>query len=882
MKLRIRPDRLFLGVLLLLMVGSLARSIEQARWTEGLQVLMPIAVLGVICGVLLAESRLGTVRAHAFGSLLGLVIVVWQTGQVLTPEELNGGARVGVVISRFREWLSVIISGGKSQDELLFVFTMGAIVWFLSYNSSWFVLRYGWAWWAVLPIGLVMLVNLGYSIRPNYTPFFVFLISAMLLMIGSHFMRNSSRWEQEGLGREPGIGTKVMLLGSIVSLLLVALAWQGPTRSFAITAKNALQSAAKPWERIQDRWQDAFAFLYPGAPNNSVQGIGGGFTSFTDKFQLGGPLRMGTRRVFTAEGEIGQYWKVVALDSYTGEGWDTSDSASDRAPNTAVRSNALPQRASLSKFKKGVEKVEQQVTVDLPLRSNIIAADSPVSVDRQTIWGLTPVERQVVIPVRGKLARLQPAERAAELQGLRSLLLRMGPQRVARASADGVDLRDLPPRVQPGAPPSEGSDQPAGTAVPTATVAPDPAEEYAEELLYKFQALREVGIEATYTYRRGKPAVISYSYVEPNQEDVLKATAAEPLRKGDTYSVSSIIANPNEEQLNAANGPAPAWVRDRYLLLPDTVTQRVRDLVATITRDDKTVHEKARSIESYLRSMKYREDMPQLPPGRDFVDHFLFDLQEGYCTYYASAMVVMLRSLDIPARFVTGFAPGKYNSKTGELEVTEAQAHAWPEVYFAGYGWVTYEPTPIRDPVERSAGESLDNSGGLNSTGRFNGDPSDDRPRTGRNPADGDGNSSTLTRPARYSLSLLGGLAGVFLFIFFFSLIRLRGLRGATRQYAKLLQVGTVIGVRPARSETPGEYGHRLSGEIPNAQGAVQRITSSYVAEVFGRRRAGPDELEGEWRRVATQAARSVPRRMTADVRERGIGKGVRRLLRRE
>ncbi|MDP9352680.1 MAG: hypothetical protein M3P51_14225, partial [Chloroflexota bacterium] len=151
--------------LLLIMVGSLARSIEQARWTAGLHVLLPIAVVGVVVGVLLAGSTLGTLRAHVLGFLTGVSVITWQTGSLLSVRELEDGNRFSIVWSRFRQWLRVVIEGGASYDQLLFVFTMGAIVWFLAYNGAWFVLRYGWVWWALLPTGLVMLVNLGYAVR---------------------------------------------------------------------------------------------------------------------------------------------------------------------------------------------------------------------------------------------------------------------------------------------------------------------------------------------------------------------------------------------------------------------------------------------------------------------------------------------------------------------------------------------------------------------------------------------------------------------------------------------------------------------------------------------------------------------------------------------
>ena len=257
--------KLVTAALLLVLVGSLARSIEQARWTNGLDVLMPVAVLGVVVGVLLAGSSLGTACAHLAGVLAGMVVVTWQTGSLLPVSELEESNRFLLVWSRFRQWLGVVIEGGASYDELLFVFTMGAILWFLAYNSAWFVLRYGWVWWALLPTGLVMLVNLGSVLRPNTRPFVIFLLAGMLMMIHTHLTQKRARWEREGLGYESGLAAKFLTFGAALSLVLLALAWQGPSRSLALTARRAFQRVEQPWAQVQDRWENASRSSTPAA-----------------------------------------------------------------------------------------------------------------------------------------------------------------------------------------------------------------------------------------------------------------------------------------------------------------------------------------------------------------------------------------------------------------------------------------------------------------------------------------------------------------------------------------------------------------------------------------------------------------------------------------
>lgn len=132
---------------------------------------------------------------------------------------------------------------------------------------------------------------------------------------------------------------------------------------------------------------------------------------------------------------------------------------------------------------------------------------------------------------------------------------------------------------------------------------------------------------------------------------------------------------------------------EKYTQLPETITPRVRELAQEITKDKNNNYDMAKAIETYLSKNYPYTLAPGTPPrSRDFVDYFLFEGKKGYCTYYASAMTVLLRCLDIPARYVEGYIlpPEK---KDGVYKVTNQQAHAWVEVYFDGFGWIPFEPT---------------------------------------------------------------------------------------------------------------------------------------------------------------------------------------------
>jgi transglutaminase-like putative cysteine protease len=138
-----------------------------------------------------------------------------------------------------------------------------------------------------------------------------------------------------------------------------------------------------------------------------------------------------------------------------------------------------------------------------------------------------------------------------------------------------------------------------------------------------------------------------------------------------------------------------------YLALPRYYAPRVLDLAHVLAGNQPSQYEKALALEAYLRDLPYSYQVQPLPGNGDAVEQFLFDMRQGYCTYYASSMAVMARSLGIPARVAIGYATGEYDPAVGAYIVRESDAHAWPELYINGQ-WLPFEPTPIRVLPARS------------------------------------------------------------------------------------------------------------------------------------------------------------------------------------
>lgn len=169
------------------------------------------------------------------------------------------------------------------------------------------------------------------------------------------------------------------------------------------------------------------------------------------------------------------------------------------------------------------------------------------------------------------------------------------------------------------------------------------------------------------------------------------------LRFGSTslvrYTALSDVAEPDPYSLRTASGPIPPFIEEIYLQLPP-VDPRVRQMALDVTRNETSSYDKARAIETYLQTnYGYTLDLPRAMPD-DPIAYFLLDIRRGHCEFFASAMAVMLRSLGIPTRLVNGFLQGSFNEISGQYTIRASDAHTWVEVYFPGYGWVPFDPTP--------------------------------------------------------------------------------------------------------------------------------------------------------------------------------------------
>ncbi|TAM82776.1 MAG: DUF3488 domain-containing protein [Acidobacteria bacterium] len=160
------------------------------------------------------------------------------------------------------------------------------------------------------------------------------------------------------------------------------------------------------------------------------------------------------------------------------------------------------------------------------------------------------------------------------------------------------------------------------------------------------------------------------------------------------YEVISQVGLPSPSTLKATPDTYARDIRLLYLRLPPKIDPRIKVLAEKVTSPADNNYDRAVQIRNYLRdNFGYTLEEQKVDPA-DPIGSFLFTTHNGYCEYFASAMAIMLRTISIPARLVNGFQTGSYNRLGKDFIVRARDAHSWVEVYFSGYGWIPFDPTP--------------------------------------------------------------------------------------------------------------------------------------------------------------------------------------------
>ena len=392
---------------------------------------------------------------------------------------------------------------------------------------------------------------------------------------------------------------------------------------------------------------------------------------------------------------------------------------------------------------------------------------------------------------------------------------------------------------------------------------------------------------------------------------------SEPIDSATSYTVDAQLVRPTPDALREEEidtSPETA----RYTQLPSDFPQEITDLAEAWTADALTPYDEVIAIQQRFNGVDSEFTYDQtVEPRNDssaLLD-FLVNTQKGFCQQFAASMAVMLRSIGIPARVAVGFTAGTFDDATDSLRVTTENAHAWVEVLFPGYGWLTFEPTPGRQDVaaypytDPTFGEcTLDKNGdciaagkpgrrgarregtaegpaAITAAGREDVRPKQAPAEAGRGAVDPD---ITVPEPARRITVRQAALVALLLGLIVLAMIpvvrawrRRRRLRRASDEprglilatYDVFTERAGELGFPREPGQTVEEYRARILASQPLSGGDLDRLTRLTADAAYAPRDPQPDQA-----REATQAADSALK----ELRKRtGFGQRVGGLYRR-
>ncbi|MCS7207658.1 MAG: transglutaminase domain-containing protein [Dehalococcoidia bacterium] len=802
---------------------ALVWSVDRAGWAATPN--LTLVVLGaVVCAWLLDKVRVNGWLLQPVGLVLGAGLTYLLAGTL--TEGRNIPAQIAEVNLRLAAFWKAFRTGGISTDTLPFAVALTAVGWLVAWVSAWSAFRLRNMWLAVLPSALALLTNLSYLPAEFFIYFYIYLFFAMLLAARLHTLRQREVWERVGVQVSPA--QEWLALNDALWLTVLVL---------LVTATLPLQAPTAPplrraWEEVRapiDRLENEFNRMFSGLPARKAVP----FRSFGLVLPFQGPITLSNEPIFYVSALRPAYWVARIYTLYTPQGWLTE--TTEVRDLGWVSPDAVPQQYQAR------QEMVQEVTLAFPT-SELFATEVPLQAS-------LPLQMEVLAPKSFTLLLsegIRQPELPPDLQEARERLMRL---RFARLQEDPVDalLNALPEdvlvtRLIVGGGPGGGRrevDIPPGEGYRAAL----------EQALLRLDVLRGVVVTRRH----------------PAPPDIVALQARDRLAAGFRYQITSAVSIATEEDLRQAGTDYPSWVTDRYLQLPESLPSRVRELAQTLTRNAPTPYDKALAIQEYLHTYTYTLNVEAPPFDADGVDYFLFVSKKGYSEYFASAMTVLLRAVGVPARVAAGYAPGVLDQEKKVFVVRDLDSHAWTQVYFPGYGWIDFEPTPGRPAPPRGPLPEMSTEGGDIAVGALEDAffPEDDV-FLGEEGGGGMAPRGAL-RPWSLSLLTSGGVLAVLALALWLLYQRTVAAAGRAEDiFRRMVWLGGLAGVPLEPHQTPHEFAQRLGQVAPEAEGDIGYIADAFARTRYGRQSLGMEEqerLRQAWRLARRALWRKVLRR---------------------
>jgi transglutaminase-like putative cysteine protease len=750
-QLTLTPREGWLAMLLLaIAVYSVVFSIIFANWVDFSYILLFSTAVGLLSGLCIAKiQQFPQAILHLAAVLLGHWLSIWLVSSF--AYHISWLLLLGNLRSVMSSGFSSAVS---SNSEMVFLFYLTFLSFFLAYFGTWLIYRARLPWLVALVYCAIMLVNLNYNKQDLSYLLIIMLAALILLIMRIHLVNQLTLWTSEGLYVDrvwlQNMTRRFVQVGALFTLFILLISLMLP-----IVSQSA--SGANFWNNMDNMWANIthgqFSLSSPGMLFQPYQASA---DFFGDQLSITGNVNLPTGEVlyYTASPKSQpQYLEGFTYDNFDGHTW------------TSTTSNA-----------------------SLLFRAN---KSLPIA---------TPNSKQQITTT---VSIVRPPE---------------GTKHYLFAPA-----------------------QPFSFNVPTTL------------------------------YNIGNGIITAW-------------TQQNPLTPGESYQVISLIPDATAQELSNVQSPQDnpgLWsnIDQSYMQTPPDLSSFpiVQNTLKQWTLDSTNVYSEMKALESHLSDQtyfKYSVSNPPVPSNVDAVA-WLLQTHQGYCTYYASAMVIMARMLGVPARIVNGFSQG--NLQGNKWVVNGEDAHSWVQVYFPGYGWINFDPTPGYSvpggQTEQQSPTPVQTQSPTRPTPIATAGHQKPKLQHSNKPGSiGIGTNTTSSGDiARQNLFLAFSLAVLFgsIVLFCFALLyrykgyKLSATTTASMVYRRVCRLGFIIGAPPQRWQTPYEYYRMLGRRFPRAAAPMRHITELFVRERWAapHQAPGPAEeqaLEKLWPQLRNTLIRSL------------------------
>lgn len=751
------PAEGWLSLLLLgVAVYSVVFSIVFANWVDFSNVLLFSTAVGLLLGLCVAKIQwFPQTILHLAVVLLGHWLSIWLVSAYAYHISWM------LLLANLR---SVIGSGFTSSiaanSEMVFLFYLTFLSYFLAYFGVWLIYRAHLPWLVALIYCSIMLVNLNY-IEQDLSFLMVIMLAALaLLIVRMHLVNQITQWTSEGLFIDrawmQNITRRFVQIGALFTLIIMLM-------SLVLPVASQPRSGTNFWNNLDNIWTNITHGQFSlNSPSALLQPYQAPTEFFGDQLSITGNVNLPSGEMFYYTGTPRiqpQYLEGFTYDHFDGHTWISTINESQPYATNAVNPS-----------------------VDAP--GDFVSLATAVT---------------IVNPIAGTKHYLFAPARPVSF--------------------------NIPVVLY-------------GNGITTAWTQPDPPAK-------SYKVLSHI----------------------PAYNATQLSTVPLPQGNQDFWS-----------------GDANMVMLKQYLEVPKDFTpkesQALKQTMGTWIAGSSSVYSAMNKLVSHFTSapFTYSVSNPPVPTNVDAVS-WLLQTHQGYCTYYATAMVVMARMLGVPARIVNGFTQGSLQNNSGNTWVVNgSDAHSWVQVYFPGYGWINFDPTPGYSiptssktqqnlpPVKTTpASKPTPIATAGHSKQQLQPTPIS-KPGTGKTGK----NTATPDMQVRQNLFLLFSLVILLasLVVFAFALFkryqdhRQVTLITASAVYRRVCRLGALIGMSPKRWQTPYEYYLMLGRRYPQTAASMRRITEMFVRERWAPPQHAPDPserqaLETLWQQLRNTLIRS-------------------------